>query len=117
MLAKTESLPFESVICQDIESTFTFDCKFNSIICVGVMDCDSLLLECRRQLADFNCIGMTLPETKSDTMNAFTEQELEALVTKCGFTILKCERIVGYTDSETHQSIFYWALLMTYKKE
>lgn len=118
MLAKAETLPFHTLKCQDIETPLAFSQSFDALICVGVLDfinnVDSLIIEFSKCLQQVNFIALTMPETPNESMNAFTELEVKALFRRCGFTLLKCDKIVGYTDSENNQSVFYWAILMQF---
>lgn len=100
MLQRAEKINmFKQLVCMDIELLPQNFIKntFNAVICAGVLDfvrdVPSLFQKFLDLLVtdDQNCcVAMTIPETKSDDLNAYSFEEILELVDRSGFYILKC---------------------------
>ena len=113
MLKKASRFPFQTLTCQNIES-FPIPGSFDAIVLVGVLDFIKnpglLLLELRRLLPRGGCVGMTLPE--SGDLNHFSSDQVNHLVKKGGFHIMKKDKFFGYKDSKSGEVVNYHGYLI-----
>lgn len=70
-------------------------------------------------------IALTIPETRNDPLNYFSLEEMTFMIQKAGLTIVKQEKLLGYTfvnllmiafrytDSENGSITYYRGFLLT----
>ena len=109
MLDVARSFPFKSLHLRNVEEPFNLGLKFHAAVSVGLLDFivdkRRLLFEVALHLHPGAIFGLTLPE--SDDLEAFQQDYKDA-----GFTVLKHEKLFGYSDSKTGQDVFYHGFLL-----
>ena len=114
MLDKAKHLPFDNLLCVDIEEPLDLG-LFDAIISVGVFDFvqNPQLLVCSlsKHLVKHGCLCLTIPETCNLELAGFSLPEIDHMLRLAGLKIMKSQRILGYKDSETSKEVYYWVVL------
>lgn len=116
MLQRAQKLPFAHLLVRDIGQPFALPEKFNAAICVGVFDFVqnpiALLREIYSNLLPNALFAVTFPATPNDSLTSYTSEQVKQLTSDANFKIQLISQIIGYIDSESKETVYFWAVLL-----
>lgn len=107
MIERARKLPYKKLLYQNLEKSLRVrDESFDAAVMVGVLEYmdspDVILEQVRNKLVEAGIFGLTVPQKSAwyseSGLSSYYRQEIEPIMTRLGFTILECEKIVGVED-------------------
>ena len=107
MIERARKLPYKRLICQNLEKSLRVrDRSFDAVVMVGVMeyldDPAAVIRQVKKKLVEAGVFGLTVPQKSAwyseSGLGSYFRKEIEPLMTRLGFIIVECEKVVGVEE-------------------